>query len=50
VVLEYRVERHAAKLRRRLEAVRHTSLAALAAPLGESARLVVQVVAGQGGL
>jgi len=50
VVLEYRVELHTARLGQRLEAVRHTSLAPLVAPLGSSARLIVQIVAGQGGL
>ena len=49
VVLEYRVEPHAAKLGQGLEA-RHTRLAPLAAPLGESGRLIVQIIAGQGGL
>ena len=49
MVLEYRVEPHAAKLGQRLEA-RHTRLAPLAAPLGESGRLIVQIIAGQGGL
>ena len=49
MVLEYRVEPYAAKLGQRLEA-RHTRSAPLAAPLGASGRLIVQIIAGQGGL